>query len=170
MRATLPRMQTQHYEITVHAPAEVVWETMLDDATYRLWAGAFYPGSYFEGSWLQGSEILFLGDNEDGTASGMVGVIAEHRPHEFVSIEYRGQIVSGIEDTTSDDARAIAGTHENYTFTEADGVTTVSVDIDVDDQYAEMFAEMWPRALLALRDLSEAEAHTRGQHPVDQEG
>ncbi|WP_130176225.1 SRPBCC domain-containing protein [Cryobacterium sp. SO1] len=157
-------MQSQRYEIAVHAPVEVVWETMLDDTTYRLWASTFQPGSYFEGSWLPGSEILFLGDNEDGTASGMVGVIAEHRPHEFVSIEYRGQIVNGIEDTTSDDARAVAGTHEKYTFTEADGVTTVVVDIDVDNRYADMFAEMWPRALIALRELSETEAHTHGQH------
>jgi len=161
-------METMHFSTEINAPAEIVWETMLDDATYRQWAGVFYPGSYFLGSWLPGSEIRFLGSSEDGDVGGMVGVIAEHRPHEFVSIEYRGQIVNGIEDTTSADAQRVIGTHENYTFSQADGVTTLVVDIDMDDEFAEMMGDMWPLALAKLKALSEAEAGTRGQHPADE--
>jgi uncharacterized protein YndB with AHSA1/START domain len=157
-------METQHYSTQINAPVALVWETMLDDATYRQWAGVFSPGSYFEGSWLPGSEIRFLGSDDDGVG-GMVGEIREHRPHEFVSIEYRGQIAGGVEDTTSEDAQKIAGTHENYSFAEADGVTTVSVDIDVAEEWAEDFAEMWPRALAKLKELAEAEASARGEQP-----
>ena len=157
-------METMHFSTQINAPAEIVWETMLDDATYRQWAGVFYPGSYFLGSWLPGSEIRFLGASEDGDVGGMVGVIAEHRPHEFVSIEYRGQIVDGIEDTTSADAQRVIGTHENYTFTQAGGVTTLTVDVDVDDEFIAMMGDAWPRALAKLGELAEAESATRGQH------
>jgi uncharacterized protein YndB with AHSA1/START domain len=155
-------METQHYSTQIDAPVEIVWETMLDDATYRQWTSVFSPGSYFEGSWMTGSEIRFLGE-DDGSVGGMVAVIREHRPHEFVSIEYRGQILDGVEDTTSDDARKVAGTHENYSFAESDGITTVSVDIDVQEEWSEDFAELWPQALDTLRELAEAEAAARGE-------
>lgn len=161
-----PRMETMHFSTQINAPAEIVWETMLDDATYRQWTSVFNPGSYFLGSWLPGSEIRFFGSDDSGETSGMVGVIAEHRPHEFVSIEYRGQIVDGIEDTTSDAAKRLTGTHENYTFTEAHGVTTLTVDVDVDEEWVEMFGEQWPLALEKLTKLAEAEAATQGQHPA----
>ncbi|TFB99556.1 hypothetical protein E3O42_13455 [Cryobacterium adonitolivorans] len=160
-------METLHFSTQINAAAENVWETMLDDATYREWTSVFNPGSYFLGSWLPGSEIRFVGNDENGELGGMVGVIAEHRPHEFVSIEYRGQIVNGIEDTTSDEAKRLIGTHENYTFTENDGVTTLTVDVDVDDEWVGMFAEQWPLGLAKLTKLAEIEVATRGQHPAD---
>ncbi|MET0955006.1 MAG: SRPBCC domain-containing protein [Cryobacterium sp.] len=160
-------MKTLHFSTTINAPAEVVWETMLDDATYRQWASVFGAGSYFEGSWLPGSEIRFLGDGEgEHGIGGMVGVIAEHRPHEFVSIEYTGLMVNGDVDTESEYARMLRGTHENYTFTETDGVTTLTVDLDTDEADADMFEEMWPKALDRLTALAEAEAGTRGKHPA----
>ena len=160
-------MKTLHFSTKIDAPAEVVWETMLDDATYRQWTSVFHPGSFFEGSWLPGSEIRFLGDGEgEHGIGGMVGVIAEHRPHEFVSIEYTGLMVNGEIDTESEYARKLKGTHENYTFSEADRVTTLTVDLDTDEQDADMFEEMWPKALDRLTALAEAEAGTRGKHPA----
>jgi len=159
-------MKTLHFSTKIDASAEITWETMLDDATYRLWTRAFGSG-YFEGSWLPGSEIMFLGDSDESEPiGGMVGVIAEHRPHEFVSIEYTGLIRYGDVDTESAYAQRLKGTHENYTFSEANGVTTLTVDLDVDEEEAEMFAEMWPKALDNLRALAEGEAGTRGKHPA----
>jgi hypothetical protein len=156
-------METLNFSTQINAPAEITWQTMLDDSSYREWASVFGPGSYFEGSWLPGSEITFLADSApDEPIGGMVGVIAEHRPHEFVSIEYTGIVLNGEVDTSSDMAQKVTGTHENYSFAEADGVTTVTVDIDVDEEYAEMFREEWPRALAKLRELAEAAAAVRG--------
>jgi hypothetical protein len=156
-------METLNFSTQINAPAEIAWQTMLDDSTYREWASVFGSGSYFEGSWLPGSEIIFLADSApDEPIGGMVGVIAEHRPHEFVSIEYTGIVLNGEVDTSSEMAQKVTGTHENYSFVEADGVTTVTVDIDVDEEYAEMFREEWPRALAKLRELAEAAAAVRG--------
>ncbi|MEX2593833.1 MAG: hypothetical protein WD426_13750 [Anditalea sp.] len=50
---------------------------------------------------------------------------------------------------------AMAGAHENYTFKEADGITEVSVDADTNDEYKALFEDIWPKALLKLKELSE---------------
>jgi hypothetical protein len=81
-------MENLRFSVEVDAPAQHVWNVMLDLDTYRQWTGAFHEGSTYEGGWNEGEEIRFLGPNDDGTASGLFGTIVENRPHEFVSIRY----------------------------------------------------------------------------------
>jgi L-rhamnose mutarotase len=149
-------MTTQHYSIHINAPKEKVWNTMLGQDTYREWASAFSEGSRFEGSWDEGSKILFLGpDPETGKEGGMLSQIKENRPYEFVSIEHHGFIKDGVEDTTSEEVKKWVPAHENYTFTEKDGVTEVTIDIDLAEEYVDMFTEMWTKALGKLKEISE---------------
>lgn len=149
-------MQTLHYSIDINAPAQKVWDTMLQDQTYRQWASAFNEGSYFKGSWEKGAKILFLGpDPETGEEGGMVAEIAENKPYEFVSIKHIGLIKNNVEDTTSEEARKWTPAYENYTFTEKDGITTLQIDVDSLEAHAEMFNAMWPNALQKLKELAE---------------
>ena len=151
-------MEKLKFEVDIHAPAQTVWTTMLDDATYREWTSAFNEnGSYFEGEWTRGSEIRFLGPDDKGAVGGMIATVEESRPHEFISLRYLGQIVRGVEDRTSDAAKEFIGAHENYSFTEASGVTTLKVEVDSNDEFAAMFNEAWPVALAKLKDLAEAQ-------------
>jgi len=152
-------MQKLHFSTTIMAPKKKVWDTMLQDATYREWTRVFSPtpsGSWFEGDWSQGSTILFLGQDEGGGSSGMVSRIKENRPYEHLSIEHLGVVQNGVEDTTSDAVKQWAGAFENYTFNERDGRTELLVDLDTADEYATMFQEMWPKALASLKELAEA--------------
>lgn len=150
-------MKTLHFSIEIEASKEKVWDTMLDDATYRQWTEAFNPGSYYKGNWEKGSKMLFLGPNpETGEGEGgMVSRIAENKPYEYISIEHLGMYHDGIEDTTSDEAKKWAPAYENYAFEEKDGVTTVLVDVDMDDAMAAEFGEMWPKALERLKEIAE---------------
>src|SRR5688572_4275671 len=69
-------MQKINFSTTINAPRDVVWDTMLKDATYREWTSAFNPhGSWYEGSWEEGSTIRFLGPDENGQVGGMVSRI-----------------------------------------------------------------------------------------------
>lgn len=153
-------MKKINFSTFIHASREKVWDTMLEDATYREWTEPFNPaGSYYKGSWDKGSEILFLGV-DTGTAgskgeSGMYSRIAENRLHEFISIEHLGLIKDGVKDTESDEAKQWVSAHENYTFTEKDGSTELFVEIDTDEKYASMFEGMWPKALEKLKELAE---------------
>lgn len=150
-------MQKLHYSIIIHAPRERVWHAMLDDATYRDWTKAFHEGSYFKGNWEKGSKILFVGaDPATGKEAGMVARIADHRSHEFISIEHVGMYHDGVEDTTGPEVRKWAPAFENYTFRDAGGGRTeLVVDMDMDEQHAEAFDTMWKDALRRLKGIAE---------------
>lgn len=144
-------MKKIHSEITINASPETVWNVMLEDDTYRKWTSTFAEGSYYKGSWKQGEKMLFL----DPEGTGMVSVIAELRPHEFISLKHKGIIQDGIEDTESEDAKKWAPAFENYTFEEVNGKTKLTIDMDILDEFEEMFTEMWKNALKKLKILSE---------------
>jgi uncharacterized protein YndB with AHSA1/START domain len=144
-------MRKLTFTTSIAAPRERVWHVMLDDTTYRQWTTAFSEGSCYEGSWDEGHEIRFL----DGKGNGMVSRIAESRPPEFVSIEHLGLIVDGREDRDSEEVRTWAGARESYTLLQQGDTTEVRVDIDIDEQHAAMFEDLWPRALEKLKTLSE---------------
>ncbi len=150
-------MQKLHFSIQIQAPKEKVWDTMLQDSTYREWTKPFNAGSYYKGSWDQGAEIRFVGTDEGGNEyGGMFAKIKENRLHEFISIEHLGLIgLDGSVDTTSDEVKKWTPAFENYTFKEVDGGTEVSVDVDTNDEYKEMFEGMWPKALQVLKELCE---------------
>jgi hypothetical protein len=152
-------MKKLHFETKINAPAEKVYKTMLNEATYKDWTTVFSPdgssGNY-KGSWDKGSKILFVGTNpETGKEGGMVSRIAENKPNEFVSIEHLGIITDGVEDTTSEEARKWSPAFENYTFKEENGVTELLVDMDSADELADEFEKSWPKALERLKELSE---------------
>jgi len=147
-------MEKLHFKIDINAPKEKVWDTMLDDNTYRKWTEPFMPGSYYKGDWNKGSKILFLAPGEKGEG-GMVSRIKENRKYEYISIENLGVVIDGKEDTTSDEVKGWAGALENYTFKEKDGKTELLVDMDSNEEYAEMINGMWPKALQKLKELSE---------------
>ncbi len=146
-----------HYEIDIKAPKQKVWEIMLGDITYREWTSVFHAGSYYEGSWDKGSKIKFLALDE-GKPSGMSSHIVENRPYEYISIEHLGEVINGTEDLTSENARQWAGSHENYTFNEVNGITTLTIELEgdgVNREIAEMFDAMWPKALQKLKEIVE---------------
>jgi hypothetical protein len=64
-------------------------------------------------------------------------------------------INGGVEDTTSDKVKPWAGARENYSLSEKNGQTHVHVDIDITEEYKEMFTSMWPKALLLLKQIAE---------------
>lgn len=151
-------MQKLQFKQQIHAPAQKVYETMLglkDISTYQGWTSVFNPTSTFEGSWEKGSKIYFVGVDENGKRGGMVSEIREHQPAQFVSIHHYGFIDGDKEVTTGEMVEKWAGGHENYSFHEMDGVATVTVDIDVIDEYLDYFNDHYPRALAKLKEIIE---------------
>lgn len=149
-------MQTLRFTTAINAPKEKVWNTLVGDATYREWTSAFSDGSYYEGSWEKGSEIRFLGpDPETGKLGGMYARIRDNRPYEFISIEHLGIIEDGRVDTTSEAVKKWAPAYENYRLTEKDGATELLIETDSNEEYAEMFQELWPKALEKLKAIAE---------------
>ncbi len=147
-------MKTQQYTIDINASAARVYELMLHQETYKLWTAEFDPSSDFEGSWAKGSKIIFTAEGEK--KEGMIARIRENSPARFVSIEHYGILSDGKEITEGPQVEGWAGSQENYTFDEKNGVTTLTVDVDTDDKYLDFFNETWPRALKKLKAICEA--------------
>jgi hypothetical protein len=128
---------------------------MIDEKDYSSWTSEFNPTSRFKGSWEKGSKILFLGEAQDGSLGGMVSIIKENIRNRFISIEHMGVVENGREILCGPDVDRWAGALENYTFTEKDGKTLLSIDADSDDKYRSYFITTWPRALRKLKSICE---------------
>ena len=128
---------------------------MIDQNHYKEWTSEFNPTSHFKGSWEKGSKILFLGDAADGTLDGMVSRIKENIPNRFISIEHLGIVENGREVLCGPDVDVWAGARENYSFTEKDGSTLLSVDTDTTDKFKQYFLDTWPKALQKLKSICE---------------
>lgn len=144
-------MEKLVFSTSITASPEKVWNILWTDASYRKWTAAFMEGSYAVTDWKEGSKVLFL----DGRGMGMVSRIAVNRPNEYMSIEHLGEVKDGVEDTTSDRVKAWAGAHENYTLKKINDQTELTIDMDISEEFKEMFAQIWPKALANVKQLSE---------------
>lgn len=144
-------MKTLTFETTIRAPRARVWSTMLGPEGYQAWTTAFCEGSHYAGSWDEGAKIQFLAPSGDG----MTAVIAQNKPHEFVSIRHLGVIEQGVEDTTSEKVRAWAPAYENYRFTDVPDGCLVTVSLDTAAEWEQYMLDTFPKALALLKKLCE---------------
>ncbi len=136
----------------------MVYNTMLgigNIETYQQWTAEFNPTSTYEGSWEKGSKIYFIGTDENGKKGGMIAEIADNIPNQFVSIRHYGMLDGEKEITEGDEVEKWAGGLENYSFDEHNGMTSVTVDIDVIEDHLDYFNTTWPKALDKLKELVE---------------
>ena len=150
-------MQKINFSTSINAPKEKVWEILWNLDAYKAWTSAFHEGSYAEtDNWKEGSKVLFLGPK----GSGMVSMVAVNKPNEYMSFKHLGEVHEGVEDTTSERVKVWAGSTENYTLKGDNGTTTLSIDMDITDEFKEMFEKMWPNALEKVKALAEGTAKT----------
>lgn len=151
-------MQKLKFNKNIHSTAQKVYETMLglkSKSTYEYWTSAFNPTSTYEGNWENGSKIYFVGMDENGKKGGMVSRIEDNQPSKFVSVQHYGFLDGDNEVTTGEQVEKWAGGHENYTFQENNGITTVIVEIDVIEEYLNYFKDTYPKALDKLKEICE---------------
>jgi len=148
-------MQKMRFDVLIQATPERVWDAVVGDREFREWTRVFNKESRFEGGWRTGDRIRFLGTSDKGETEGMVAEIAESRKPSFLSIRHLGYVHGEAEDTTSEAVKAWAPAYENYALTKTGNGTKCEVAVDVEDKYSTMFAEMWPKALAALKEVAE---------------
>ncbi|HEV2833549.1 MAG TPA: SRPBCC domain-containing protein [Hanamia sp.] len=144
-------MEKVNFSININAPKEKVWNTLWEDSNYRKWTSVFSEDSHVVTDWQEGSKVLFL----NGKGEGMVSTIETNKPNEFMSFRHVGTVKNGVEDTDSEETKQWSGAHENYTLTEAGGVTELSVEVDVEKEFKDYFTQTMPKALDLVKELSE---------------
>ncbi len=139
---------------TINATREKVWEILWGDTTYGEWTAVFAPGSKAVTDWNKGSKVLFV----DGTNDGMLSMIADIKPHKFMSFRHLGVIKNGVEDTESAGSREWAGATENYTLEDVHGGTELIVELEAENANQHMlsyFVSTFPKALGKVKELAE---------------
>lgn len=144
-------MKTLHFSITINAPREKAWKTLWNDATYRQWTSAFTEGSYALSAWKEGSRVHFLSPSGDG----MFSEIAKLIPNEFMSFRHLGAMKEGKEQPETDETKKWVGAMENYTLSDKDGKTELSVSVDIVEEYVDYMNQTFPKALDSVKTLSE---------------
>lgn len=151
-------MKKLQFNISINAPVSKVYDLMLglkDKSSYEAWTAMFNPTSSYDGSWDKGSKILFIGIDENGEKGGMVSKIAENNPNSFVSIQHYGLYKGGEEITTGPEVEKWANGYENYTFEDNNGVTALTVHIDITEDFEDYFLQTYPTALNKLKEICE---------------
>lgn len=147
----MPQNIPLSFTIVVHAPRRRVWQALIGPDTYREWTAAFSEGSHFVGAWDEGAAIHFVAPGGDG----MVAVIAEHRPAEWIAIRHLGEIRQGVEDTSSEAVRAWAPAHETYAFADHPEGCQLTATIEAAPAWEDYMRETFPKALARLKALCE---------------
>jgi hypothetical protein len=151
-------MKNLQFNVSIHAPINKVYDFMLginSKSTYEQWTALFNPSSTYEGSWEVGNKILFIGVDEKGEKGGMVSKIAENIVNRFVSIQHYGLIKADEEITEGPEVDKWANGFENYTFVENNGITTVTVDLYMTEDFLDYMNETYPKALEKLKVFCE---------------
>ncbi|HUS03864.1 MAG TPA: hypothetical protein VMY77_19120, partial [Chitinophagaceae bacterium] len=94
---------------------------------------------------------LFL----DGKGSGMVSKIESKKQNEFMSFKHLGEVKDGVEDTTSEKVKPWSGVMESYSLKETGGITTLTVDMDIVEDFKDYFMKTFPLALEQVKKLAE---------------
>lgn len=151
-------MKKLQFKISINAPIEKVFDHMLgiqNKSTYEQWTALFNPTSSYEGNWTKGSKMLFIGTDEKGEKGGMVSEIAENIPNQFVSIRHYGLVQANVEITEGPEVEKWANGFENYSFEVNNGITKVTVDLDMTEEFMDFMNETYPKALDKLKELCE---------------
>ncbi len=140
------------FSIDICASNEKVWDVLWNDTSYRQWTSVFAENSHVvTDNWKEGTRVLFL----DGKGSGMVSKVAANKPGKYMSFQHLGEVRDGVEDTTSDKIKTWAGSFENYTLEEKEGNTHLMIDMDIVEEFKDIFVNTWPKALELVKNLAE---------------
>lgn len=140
-------MQRKKFNISIHAPRNIVWHVLWSDANYRAWAAVFHEGSHAQSDWQQGSDVYFLGP--DGT--GMYSVITKKDEPSVMLFTHGGEMKEGKKLAPD----SWAGAEEIYTLKENGDSTELTVEMDIEEEYLPYFEKSFPLALQKIKELSE---------------
>jgi len=144
-------MKRLNFSIQINASKEKVWNVLWDDVTYRKWTSTFSEGSYAISDWKEGSKILFLSPNGEG----MFSTIAKKNPYEFMSFKHLGTVKGGEEQPDNEETKKWSGAMENYSLDEKNGVTELTVTMDITEDHEQYFKDTFPKALESVKALAE---------------
>ena len=142
-------MQKQQFSIEIKAPRERVWNTLWDGKTFRDWANIIDEGTYMVGELKEGNEVQFI---SSVSGFGVTSLVEKLAQNEFISFR---QMADTKDSGEREREKEWTGGTESYSLAENEGITTLTVDIDVPPGQEETFRVRFPKALERVKILAE---------------
>lgn len=140
------KVKTIDQTIQINATAEKVWQVLWDKEHYKKWAAAFMAGSHYTGDLQQGSRIQFLGPDNTGMESNVESIT----PNRKITFHHLHELEAGKE------GRSLGNMREKYSLDEQDGITTLSLESDMPEEYFTGMNAATKKALQTIKELAEA--------------
>ena len=144
-------MQKLQFTIKIKAPKEQVWNTLWNDKTLRDWANIIDKGMYMTGDLKEGNEVQFI---SSVSGYGVTSLVEKLVLNELVSFK---QIVDTKDSGKQEREEEWAGSAEKYELEEKNGMTNLTVKIDVPHGLEDIFKDRFPKALERVKVLTEKE-------------
>jgi hypothetical protein len=142
-------MQKQQFSIEIKAPRERVWNTLWEDKTFRNWGNIIDEGMYLVGEIKEGNEVQFI---SSVSGYGVTSLVEKLVRGELVSFR---QMADTKDSGKQEREKEWTGGTESYSLAENDGITTLTVAIDVPPGQEETFKVRFPKALERVKVLAE---------------
>lgn len=138
-------MTKLHYKVTLNNNVEFVFEKLFNKQTFKEWTQVFNPTSDYSGFFDLGEEILF----HDADGNGMLTLISKYEVNNIIEFTYIASLNNGnktLFETTEN--------YERYTFSSnKDNYAILEIDLNIPDDYVEIFEAMWPIAINYIQEL-----------------
>ena len=147
-------MNTYTFSIVIDRPVEQVYHVLMDPSQYSKWSSSWGSVHQMVGTWEVGNHVSFL-DNEQG---GTKVLIEEMVPHRHILTKHIAMVdINNQEREPENDVmKAWIGTREDYFFESNGNQTTLTVTMVMDEAFAEMSQEGWPKSLQQFKEMCES--------------
>lgn len=133
--------------IDINAPVTKVWDTVVKPESSKEWLSVTMPGSHMDGDYALGSEVFYKSADD----SGVKGTVKELVLNETIYVEYFESYTKGVKD----DSAEWVGSSDRYTFSENNGVTTLTQESSFPEQYMDDFNSMISKSLEKIKEIAE---------------
>ncbi len=147
-------MEKLEFTKEIKAPAQKVWDTLWNEDTYSQWTETFNPngtGSAITSDWQVGGRTVF----SDKEGNGMISTIKSMNEPSDIVFRHLGEIIKGVEDTTSEKVQNWAGALEEYHLSENDGITTLTVSVETLKDWEKMMNDGFTKGLEIVKEIAE---------------
>lgn len=138
-----------NYTIKINATKQKIWAVLWEDQTFREWANLIDEGTYMKGELKEGGEVEFI---SSVNGYGVTSFVERLIPEEFVLLKH-------LEDTqeygTDQREKEWTGGSESYRLSEGDGLTELTLVMDVPEDLENYFNGVYPSVLNSIKALSE---------------
>lgn len=143
-------MKQLQFSTEITAAKARVWDILWQDKTFREWAGIIDPETHMVGDLIEGGEVQFI---SAANGYGVTSLVEKLIPDEFLLLRHSADTQ---EAGKRDREKQWTGGMESYLLTEKDGITTLTVALDVPLELEEEFTISYPKSLQRVKELAES--------------